>query len=106
LDDLILLELKLTTVLSVFDFRSNFLTEFAWKTWEPHVFQLYGVATDNTAVADVHAPIVAGLSAVAGNLAAVWVNGVNDVPVISAVGLLLSTLKFLIFFHLVVNALL
>ncbi len=47
------------------------------------------------------APNVAVLSAVAGNPAAVWV---HDVPVISAVGLLLSTLILLIFFHLVVNA--
>jgi hypothetical protein len=62
-----------------------------------HGFQLCGVASDITAVADVHAPNVAVLSAVAGYPAAVWV---HDVPVISAVGLLLSTL---IFFHLVVN---
>ncbi len=65
-----------------------------------HVFQLCGVANakDITSVADVHAPFVAVLSAVAGNPAAVWV---HDVPVISAVGLLLSTLMLLIFFHLV-----
>jgi hypothetical protein len=46
--------------------------------------------------ADVHAPVVAGLSAIAGNLAAVWVHGI---PVISAVGLLLSTLMLLISFY-------
>jgi hypothetical protein len=81
-------------------FYMNFL-ESMWTTCLSIMWCCHGQHR-NTAVADVHAPIVAGLSAIAGNPVAVWV---PDVPVFSAVDLLLSTLILLIFFHLEVNAL-
>ncbi len=81
----------MTMILSVFVIFLAIFKINSLKACGLHGFQLCGVAsiaTDITAVVDAHAPNVALLSAVAGNPAAVWV---HDVPVISAVDLLLSS---------------